>query len=83
MKNSPYEPEMIDITVTDGKPSVVRIRRRTFKVAHILNMWRIDEDWWRKPISRLYLLLELNSGTRLTVFRDLTSGSWYMQNYIE
>ena len=81
MKSSPYEPEGIDVIAADGRPSAVRAGKRTFRVVRILNVWRIDEDWWRKPVSRLYLSLELDNGARLTVFRDMVSGAWYRQNY--
>jgi hypothetical protein len=81
MNNSPYEPEPIDVAAKDGMPTALIIRKKTVKVERILNMWRIDEDWWRSPISRLYLLLELQNGARLTVFQDIRSGAWYRQNY--
>jgi hypothetical protein len=81
MKNSPYEPEAIDVTAEDGAPTVIKAGKRTYKVKRVLNVWRIDEDWWRQPISRLYLSLELENGSRLTVFRDMTGDAWYRQNY--
>ena len=83
MKNSPYEPEAVDMVTVDGKPRTVRIRKRVFRIVRILNMWRLDEDWWRTPVSRLYLLLELDNGARVTVFRDLLDGAWYRQSYGE
>ena len=45
-------------------------------------MWRIDDEWWRKPISRLYYLLEFTTGSRFTVFQDLITGRWYRQNWM-
>jgi hypothetical protein len=81
MKNSPYEPEVIDVREENGTPTAITTRRRTLKVHRVLNMWRIDEDWWRCPVSRLYLLLELQNGTRLTVFHDMIHHIWYRQNY--
>ncbi|MGD0234599.1 MAG: hypothetical protein ABSC55_08670 [Syntrophorhabdales bacterium] len=48
----------------------------------ILNTWRIDDEWWRKPISRLYYLVEFTNGSRLTVFRDVLTGKWYRQNWV-
>jgi hypothetical protein len=81
MNNSPYEPEPIDVEAKDGMPATVMVRKKTVKVERILNMWRIDEDWWRQPVSRLYLALELQNGARVTVFQDIISGMWYRQNY--
>jgi hypothetical protein len=80
-KTAPYAPEPLDVTVRDGKPAMLRIKRRRVPVKEILNVWRIDEEWWRKAISRLYFLLEVESGARVTVFHDLESGEWYRQNW--
>ena len=78
---SPYYPEKIEIAAQEGKPFVVRLKKRPVLVKDVVNMWRIDEEWWRNPISRLYFLLELENGARLTVFCDLLKGTWYRQNW--
>jgi len=78
---SPYDPEKIEIAAQEGRPFVVRLKRRPVLVKDVVNMWRIDEEWWRKPISRLYFSLELENGARITVFRDLVGGMWYRQNW--
>ena len=78
---SPYTPEKIEVAAQEGSPFVVRLKKRPVLVKDIVNTWRIDEEWWRKPISRLYFLLELENGARLTVFRDLMKGTWYRQNW--
>ncbi len=78
---SPYTPERIEIAAQEGRPFVVRLKKRPVLVKEIVNMWRIDEEWWRKPISRLYFSLELENGARVTVFRDLLGGTWYRQNW--
>jgi hypothetical protein len=51
-------------------------------VRDVLNSWRIDDEWWRKPVSRLYYSLEFTSGSRYTVFQDLITGQWYRQNWV-
>jgi len=78
---SPYTPEKIEVAAQEGRPFVVRLKKRPVLVKDVVNMWRIDEEWWRKPISRLYFSLELENGARLTVFNDLSSGGWYRQNW--
>ena len=80
-RTTPYMPEPAEVIVRDGKPAMVRIKRKQLPVKDVLNVWRIDEDWWRKEISRLYFLLEVESGARVTVFHDLESGGWYRQNW--
>lgn len=78
---SPYEPEKIEIAAQEGRPFVVRFRKRPVLVRDVVNMWRIDEEWWRRPVSRLYFQLELDNGARITVFRDLLAGTWYRQHW--
>ena len=45
----------------------------------VLEVWRIDDEWWRRPIHRRYLSLLLEGGRPVTVFQDLMDGSWYLQ----
>ena len=78
---SPHAPEKIEVAAQEGRPFVVRLKKRPVLVRDVVNVWRIDEEWWRKPISRLYFSLELENGARITVFRDLVAGAWYRQNW--
>jgi hypothetical protein len=44
--------------------------------------WRIDDEWWRRePVSRHYFIVQLASGQRLALYKDLASGGWYRQSY--
>jgi hypothetical protein len=81
-KKNPYEPEAVDVVSREGLPVAVTIRKRRLPVREILNTWRIDEEWWRTPITRRYFLLQLDNGTRATVFHDLEHNGWYRQGWI-
>jgi hypothetical protein len=48
-------------------------------VQEIADRWRIDDDWWRKEISRMYFRVVLAGGRVLTVFQDLIAGDWFLQ----
>ena len=48
-------------------------------VVSIHQIWKIDDEWWRRPISRLYYQVVLENGKMMTLYRDLTDGSWYAQ----
>lgn len=78
--SSPCEPERIQVVVKDGRPCAVIFKKRRLLVTEIVNMWRIDEEWWRKAISRMYYHVELQNHARITVFHDLGTGIWYQQN---
>jgi len=45
----------------------------------VLEMWRIDDEWWRKLISRRYFAVILESGTRVVLFEDLVTREWFIQ----
>ncbi len=62
-----------------GSPRRGGSRHRIETVASIYEIWRIDDEWWRQPISRLYHQVVLESGKMMTLYRDLIDGSWYAQ----
>lgn len=52
------------------------------KVAHVIDMWEVEDEWWRKrPVRRRYWRVTLETGQDMTVFHDLQSGEWYQQDY--
>jgi hypothetical protein len=48
-------------------------------VETILEMWRIDDEWWRQLISRRYFAVILDGGSRVVLFEDLVTHEWFMQ----
>ena len=66
-------------TGAGGRPISLHFRRRTRRVEQILEVWQVDDEWWRDPISRRYAKLVLEDGRIVTVFRDLMSRRWYLQ----
>jgi hypothetical protein len=71
----------------DGAPVAVKkqLRRSDGQeataavVEAVLEMWRIDDEWWRKLISRRYFAVMLEGGTRVVLFEDLFTHEWFMQ----
>ncbi len=49
------------------------------KVEEIIEVWRIDDEWWRAPISRRYVEVVLEGGGHMVLFEDLATGSWFLQ----
>jgi hypothetical protein len=48
-------------------------------VTAVQEVWRIDDEWWREPISRRYYRLLLEQGSLCTIYHDLLHDSWYEQ----
>jgi len=48
-------------------------------VETVLEMWRIDDEWWRQLISRRYFAVILEGGARVVLFENLVTHEWFMQ----
>lgn len=74
------QPLTVDVNGA-GEPCAVTRGGRRRAVAAIEDRWRIDDEWWRAPISRRYYRLSLVNEQLLTVFHDLITDAWYSQRY--
>lgn len=74
-------PRPVDVrTDEDGEPRTVRLPGKTARaVDAIREAWRIDDEWWREPISREYRAVVLDDGRSITLYHDLLDGRWYAQ----
>lgn len=78
------EPRPLRVRTDDtGRPVAVALpdstRRGDHSVEVVRESWRIDDEWWRRPISRLYHDVILEGGRLVTLYRDLVDGGWYAQ----
>jgi hypothetical protein len=65
-----------------GEPISVLVGTDWLDVRSIRSPWRVDQLWWRsKPINRRYYQVAPEDGSPLTVFHDLLTGEWFMQEY--
>jgi protein ImuB len=66
----------------DGRPGALYVSGHRVEVESVLEIWRIDDEWWRaRPVSRLYFRVALADGRVTDVYRALASGRWYQQAY--
>lgn len=63
----------------EGLPRAVEERSRWRRVEQVREVWRIDDEWWRSPLSRLYVAVVLEGGRPRTLYRDLVEGGWWEQ----
>ena len=64
------------------RPIAVWLSGQHCVVEAVLEVWRIDDEWWReRPVSRVYYSLLLDDGRVVTVYCDLVSGRWAKQGY--
>ena len=74
----PETPTPVDVEPGEGgAPAVLRWELRE-RVVDVVSRWRVDADWWREPVSRMYYLV-LKPSALLEVFEDLIAGGWYLE----
>ena len=82
------EPRLVTVELNaGGVPAAVenQLRRsggqeeKATVVETVLEMWRIDDEWWRQLISRRYFAVILDGGSRVVLFEDLVTHEWFMQ----
>jgi len=59
-----------------GERVTGNVQRRVEAVGEV---WRIDDEWWRWPISRRCCEVIFEGGGRAALFEDLVTGEWWMQ----
>lgn len=64
---------------TREEPEAVLSGNRWTRIEAIRERWRIDDEWWRDPVSREYHVLVLEGGRMITLYLDLTTKRWYLQ----
>ncbi len=74
------------VSTSDGQPASVTETRKgravSSRVEHVIDLWELDDEWWRATsVRRRYFRLLMDTGRVLTVFKDLSSGEWFRQEY--
>jgi hypothetical protein len=69
-------PPAVTASPTTDRPSA---HLSAGRVADILEVWRIDDEWWRTPITRRYVDVVLEGGAHVVLFEDLHTGAWFVQ----
>jgi hypothetical protein len=62
----------------DAVPAAVREGRRWRRVDAVQESWRIDDEWWRRCVSRVYHRVVLDHGGLRTLYQDQEGGGWYL-----
>ena len=75
------QPQPVDVRTDEhGEPCHVRLRGKPARrVDAVHERWRIDDEWWREPISREYRSIVLDDGRHMTLYHDLLAGLWFAQ----
>ena len=52
------------------------IRREVESVGEI---WKVDDEWWRQPISRRYIEVVMKGGKHSVLYLDMITNEWFEQ----
>jgi hypothetical protein len=52
---------------------------RRERVGEMLKQWRVAQEWWNRTVEREYFQVRTEAGVVCELYRDLFSGSWYLQ----
>ncbi len=74
-------PVVVHPGADDGRPGSIVERGTRRRVARVQDAWRIDDEWWREPISRRYYRVVLDDGALRTLFQDEIGDRWFEQAY--
>lgn len=61
----------------DGLPAALRTPTGWRDVAEIASRWRVETDWWRRPVLRDYFRCLLSDGECVDVYQDLATATWH------
>ena len=74
-------PRALHVEESNSQPIRIHTSSGQMEIESIRERWRIDDEWWRRPVSRIYYQVLLASGDQLTIFKDLETGQWFQQQY--
>jgi hypothetical protein len=76
------EPQLVEVELdANERPAGIRVKGREMRrvVEAVGEVWRIDDEWWRQPISRKCIEVIFEGGGRVVLFEDLQTGEWWIQ----
>ncbi|HEV2527392.1 MAG TPA: hypothetical protein VGT61_02945 [Thermomicrobiales bacterium] len=65
----------------DGHPAAIIEGRTARRITAVTDEWWVEDEWWRAPISRHYLEVQLVDGTIRTIYHDTVADTWHKQAY--
>ncbi len=60
-------------------PTAVEYNGTLRSIEAVLEIWRVDDEWWRDQIARRYIEVVLEGGKHVVLFEDLLKGTWFVQ----
>lgn len=75
------EPVLIRVMADGPTPRAIIEQASQDLVEEVLDMWIVQDEWWRQEIDRQYFAVLLQSGRLRTIYHDRVTNAWYEQAY--
>lgn len=72
------EPIQVDAD-SSGWPQRIVWAGTQHRIDQISDHWRVDLEWWRGRIWRMYFVVVTTSGLLIELYHDLLADRWYLQ----
>ncbi len=74
-------PQRVQVELNaNGLPAGIREAADKLRaVEDIVEIWHIDDEWWRRPVIRKCYEVLLKGGARVVLFVDLVTLEWFVQ----
>ena len=63
-------PNIVVTDATEPDPKIVEA---------VVEVWKIEDEWWRDRISRRCVEVVLEGGKHVVLYEDQTTGKWFLQ----
>lgn len=73
-------PIKISVAIDDrGGPRSFYGSGNYYEVVEVCNTWRVDADWWKRRIARIYYKVETREGLLCDLYLDEVKDAWYLE----
>ena len=71
-------PTMVEVTLSpDGTPAFVK---GAFNGSiDPITRWKVETEWWKKPVIREYWKAVLNNNLLCELYRDVSRNEWFVE----
>lgn len=71
-------PTAIDVTLDHGRAPIAISGALTGSIEPIAR-WKVETSWWDRPVIREYWKALLNNSLLCELYRDATTGEWFLE----
>ncbi len=71
-------PTAVDVTLDHGRAPIAIAGAYNGSLEPIVR-WKVEASWWDRPVVREYWKAVLNNNLLCELFRDASTGEWFVE----